>query len=164
MNYGQFLRKLKSYCINKSINNETLVNEPIAIIIETAKIKKEKGSSKGQPLYYEITEASRILNNHLELSDKIRDALERYGMEDSIIDDFGAFYETHVNKSKVQDMIDDYLVDIKNDPSFQKYELTDIEDSKDHPDLFMAKILIKSLKEPNYINCVEETSIWSNGV
>ncbi len=163
MNYGQFLRKLKTYCINKSINNEILVNEPIAIIIETAKIKKEKGSSKGQPLYYEITEASRILNNHLELSAKIRDALERYGMEEKIIEEFDIFYDTHVNKSKTQDMIEDYLIDIKNDPSFQEHELADIEAQKNNPSLFIAKILIKSLKEPNYINHYEETTIWSNG-
>lgn len=62
MNYGNFLQRLKPYCINKSIKNETLVNEPIAIIIEKARIKKEKGASKGDPLYYEITEPLLITN------------------------------------------------------------------------------------------------------
>ena len=127
MNYGQFLRKLKPYCINKSISNETLVNEPIEIIIERAKLKKEKGASKGESLHYEMTEASRILNNHLELPDKMREALELFGMEESIIEEFDAFYEIHINKSKVKDMIEDYLTTIRIDPSFQKYELENID-------------------------------------
>ena len=163
MNYGEFLRKLKPYCINKSINNETLVNEPIGIIVEIAKIKKEKGPSKGDLLYYESTEASRILNNHLELSDKIRDALLLYGMEESVIEEFAAFYETYVDKNKVQDMIDDYLETIRKDSSFQNHELANIEASVEEPYLFMAKILIKSLKEPNYISGCEELTVWSHG-
>ena len=163
MNYGQFLRKLKLYCINRSINNETLVNEPIAIIIDKARIKKEKGTSKGDPLYYEATEASRIINNHLELSNKIREALELYGMEESIIEDFDVFYEDYINKNKVQDMIEDYLSTIRNDSSFQEHELADIEGTTEKPSLFMARILIHSLKEPNYISSIENTSIWFNG-
>lgn len=163
MNYGEFLRKLKPYCINKSINNETLVNEPIEIIIEKAKIYKEKGPSKGDPLYYESTEASRILNNHLELSDKIRDALLLYGMEEIVTEEFSAFYENYVDKNKVQDMIDDYLETIRKDSSFQNHELANIEASVEEPYLFMAKILIKSLKEPNYISCCEESTVWSHG-
>lgn len=163
LNYGQFLRKLRSYCINRSISNEKLVNEPIAIIIEKAKIKKEKGPSKGEPLYYEITEASRIINNRLELSDKIRDALERYGMEESVIEEFNAFYETHVNKGKAQDMVEDFLATIGNDATFQKHELTAIETHKDDPSLLMAKILVKSLKEPNYIDNGNEASVWASG-
>jgi len=163
LNYGEFLRKLKPYCINKSVNNETLVNEPIAIIIEKAKIQKEKGSSRGELFYYEITEASRIINNRLELSDKIRGALEYYGMEDSVIEEFEAFYDTHVNKNKAQDMVEDYLATIKKDPSFQKHELADIETKIEEPSLFMAKILLKSLKEPNYVNDAERITVWSKG-
>lgn len=163
MNYGNFLQRLKPYCINKAIKNETLVNEPIAIIIEKAKIKKEKGASKGEPLYYEITEASRIINNSLELSDKIRDALELYGMEECITEEFDAFYDTYINKSKVYDMVEDYLNAIRNDLSFQKHELEDIECCIEKPSLFIAKILIKSLKEPNYLDKTENLTIWSSG-
>jgi len=164
LNYGEFLRKLKPYCINKSISNETLVNEPIEIIIERAKLKKEKGASKGESLHYEMTEASRILNNHLELPDKMREALELFGMEESIIEEFDAFYEIHINKNKVKDMIEDYLTAIRIDPSFQKYELENIESYAEKPSLFLAKILIKSLKEPNYIDNVKELTVWSSGI
>lgn len=164
MNYGEFLRKLKPYCIIKSISNETLVNEPIEIIIERAKLKKEKGASKGESLHYEMTEASRILNNHLELPDKMREALELFGMEESIIEEFDAFYEIHINKNKVKDMIEDYLTAIRIDPSFQKYELENIESYAEKPSLFLAKILIKSLKEPNYIDNVKELTVWSSGI
>lgn len=163
MNYGNFLQRLKPYCINKSIKNETLVNEPIAIIIEKARIKKEKGASKGDPLYYEITEASKIINNKLELSDKIRDALELYEMEKCIIEEFDAFFDAYINKSIVHDMVDEYLEAIRNDLSFQKHELEDIECCIENPSLFMAKILIKSLKEPNYIDNTENLTIWSSG-
>ncbi len=161
LNYGNFLKRLKPYCINKSIKNETLVNEPIAIIIENARLKKEKGPSKGETFYYETTEASRIINNRLELSDKIRNALELYNMEECIIKEFDAFYDTYINKSKVHDMVDEYLKAIRNDSSFQKHELEDIECCITKPSLFMAKILIKSLKEQNYIDNSEYSTIWS---
>lgn len=163
MNYGDFLRKLKRYCTNRSINNVTIVNEPISVIIETANILKEKGQSKGEPLYYEISEASRIINNRLDISNKIRDALQRYGMENAIIEDFEGFYDTYIDSNRVRDMVDDFIITIRNDDSFLKQELEDIEQSKDNPSLFLAKIMIKSLKEPNKKTTPDEFLIWSQG-
>lgn len=163
MNYGEFLRVLKKYCINKSINNEILVNEPIEIIIEKAKIKKSKGNSKGEQFYYESTEACRIINNKLELSDKIRSALQMINIEEEIIDKFDTFYENYIDKSKTKSMIDEFLLLIKEDDAIQKYEYIDIKKVRNNPSLFLAKLLISSLKQPNLKRNICDKIIWQNG-
>ncbi len=160
MNYGEFLRVLKKYCINKSINNEILVNEPIEIIIEKAKIKKSKGNSKGEQFYYESTEACRIINNKLELSDKIRSALQMINIEEEIIDKFDTFYENYIDKSKTKSMIDEFLLLIKEDDAIQKYEYIDIKKVRNNPSLFLAKLLISSLKQPNLKRNICDKIIW----
>ena len=162
MNYGEFLRKLRPYCINKTIKNEELVNGPIEVIIETAKIKKEKGSSKGEPLYYEITEASKIVNGKLDIP-RIRDALRYDGMENKVISSIEAFCDDYIDRNKTGDLIDEYLTVAESDPSFSKSEISRIKEATNDPALFLALILIKSLKEPNLNQEKTETVVWTKG-
>ena len=162
MNYGEFLRRLRPYCINKTIKNEELVNGPIEVIIETAKIKKEKGSSKGEPLYYEITEASKIVNGKLDIP-KIRDALRYDGMEDKVISSFEAFCDDYIDRNKTGDLIDEFLTVAESDPSFSKSEISRIKEASNDPALFLALLLIKSLKEPNLNQEKAESVIWTKG-
>lgn len=163
MNYGQFLKKLKQYCINKKIRNEDLVNPLLQPIVKTANIKKEKGDFKGDLLYYEISESSRIINNRLDISPKIRDALRKPGMEEKITSSFCDFYDTNIDKNTIGDMIDDYLTTIEHDKSFSKTEVSHIKSYSNEPDVFLAIILIKSLKESNLSDNQDNTIIWSNG-
>ena len=163
MNYGQFLRKIKSYCINKHITNENLVNAPLDAIVKKANIKKKKGDFKGELFYYESTAASRIVHNKLELPTEIRDALKIHGMEDVIINSFNEFYENEIDKTLVDDLKDDFLTFIKTDSSFKENEVSIISSSINTPSLFLSKILIKSLKEPNLIAGADGSTIWSNG-
>ncbi len=163
MNYGQFLKRIKTYCINKHITNEDIVNEPIEAIVKKARIKKKKGDFKGELFFYEATAASRIINNKLELPTEIRDALKYDGMEDIIINSFHDFYEDEIDKNLVVDLIDDFLTSVKSDPAFKKNEISEISKLSNTPSLFLSKILIKSLKEPNLIENANDSTIWSNG-
>lgn len=99
MNYGECLRKIRNYCIDKKIKNETLVNEPLEDFFSAAKLKKQKGKNKGAPFHYEYSESSRIINNDLEISPQIRDALRRIGMEEIIEESVQCFYEDNIDKS-----------------------------------------------------------------
>lgn len=163
MNYGAFLRILRNYCINKKIKNEVLVNDPIEVIVNKAKIKKEKSRNPEEPLYYEISESSRIVNSKLDISIKIREALRREGMEQAIIDSFEAFYEDNIDKTLTGDMIDEYLTYIEKDPCFKKKEISDIKAVTNDPHVFLAKLLIKSLKENNNHENHDKSIIWSVG-
>ena len=163
MNYGQFLKKLKQYCINRKIKNEDLVNPLLQPIVKTANIKKEKGAFKGDLLYYEISESSRILNNQLDISPKIRDALKIPGIEEKIASSVSKFYDANIDKNLIGDMIDDYLTAVESDVSFSKKELSCIKSYSNEPDVFLEKLLIKSLKEYNVINNTENSIIWSKG-
>lgn len=163
MNYGQFLKKLKQYCINRRIKNEDIVNPLLQPIVKTATIRKEKGDFKGELLYYEITESSRIINNRLDISPKIREALKIPGIEDKIISSFRVFYDTNVDKTLTGDMIDDFLTTIEEDKAFSKKEVSQIKTYSNEPDVFLAMILIKSFKESNKINCQDNAIIWSSG-
>ncbi len=163
MNYGQFLKKLKQYCINKKIKNEDLVNPLLQPIVKTANIKKEKGDFKGDLLYYEISESSRIINNRLDISPKIRDALKMPGMEEKIASAFCGFYDANIDKTLIGDMIDDFLTAIETDESFSRKEVSCIKSYSNEPDAFLEKILIKSLKEYNVIINTDDLLIWSNG-
>ena len=163
MNYGCFLKKLKKYCINRKITNETLVNIPIKQIITTAKIKKEKGGFKGDLLFYEITESSRIINNKLDISPKIKEALNLPGMEEKLTVSFNQFYEKNIDKSKTGDMIDDYLTSIESDSTFTKKEISNIKSFSNEPDIFLTKILIRSLKESNFLENADISVLWCNG-
>ena len=163
MNYGEFLRTLRGYCINKKLKNEILVNEPIEAIIVAGKIKKEKSKNPDELLYYEITEASRIINNKLDISPKIREALRREGIEQIVTDAFEAFYADHIDKNLIGDMIDEFLTRIEGDDSFKKKEISYIKACSNEPHVFLSKILIKSLKEKNLADNIDETVIWSKG-
>ena len=163
MNYGQFLKKLKQYCINKKIKNEDLVNPLLQPIVKTANIKKEKGDFKGELLYYEISESSRIINNRLDISPKIRDALNIPGIEEKIESAFCKFYDTNIDKTLIGDMIDDFLTAIESDVAFSKKEISCIKSYSNEPEVFLEKIMIKSLKEYNVINNSDNSIIWSNG-
>lgn len=163
MNYGQFLRKIKPYCINRNIRNEELVNEPLTVIIQRAGITKEKGPDKGEPLYYEVSQSCRLLHNQLELSPKIREALRYEGMEEAIVEDFTFFYEDFINKTTVGDMIDDLLTTLEEDDTFRPHELSQIKASTNDPALFLSKIFIHSLKEPNVVRNEESYLIWKRG-
>lgn len=163
MNYGQFLKKLKKYCINKKIKNEDLVNPLLQPIVKAANIKKEKGDFKGELLYYEISESSRIINNRLDISPKIRDALKIPEIEDHIASAVCTFYDTNIDKNLIGDMIDDFLTVIESDATFSKKEISCIKSYSNEPEVFLEKILIKSLKEYNGIKNTDDSIIWSNG-
>ena len=137
LNYGQFLKKLKSYCINRNIKNVDLVNLPIEGLIDFAHLKKEKGSCKGEPLYYEATESSRIVNNKLDIN-KIRDSLRRFGSEDVVIESFDSFYKDYIDKHLIEDMINDYLDTIETDNCFKKSEINSIKKNTNNPSLFLS--------------------------
>lgn len=163
LNYGECLRKMRNYCIDKSIKNENLVNEPLEAFFEYANLKKQKGANKGEIFRYEYSESSRIVNNKLEISAQIRDALRRVGMEEIIEESVQCFYEDNIDKSVVKDMLDDFLSSLENSPNLRQKEFSNIKKCLDDPGLFLAKIVVCSLKEPNLKENQEESVIWNKG-
>jgi len=163
MNYGEFLRKIREYCIDKKIKNENLVNEPLEDFFDEAKLKKQKGVNKGMPFRYEYSECSRIINNKLEISPHIRDALRRYGMEEVIENSVKIFFEDNIDKSTVDDMVDDFMSWIDNSQVLMEKEISTIKSFSDDPGMFLAKIMVRSLKESNVKQNQEDSMIWSKG-
>lgn len=163
MTYGEFLKTIRNYCINRRLNNVILVNEPIEALIEFAKIKKKKGHDAGETLFYETTEASKIVNNKLEIPLEFRDALGRIGGEEAVEEGFSEFYDNYIDKNRSKALVEDLISSIERDSSFKHNEVSDIMKCADDPGIFLARILIKSLKENNYIENVDETVIWKKG-
>ena len=163
MNYGQFLRRIKAYCINKHITNEDLVNSPLKAIVKEAEIKKKKGDFKGYLFYYDSTAASRIINNKLELSADIRNAVKNDGMEDIVLRSFSEFYEDEIDKNLSEALIEEILISVKSDTAFKEHEISEIRELTDVPTRFLSKVLIKSLKESNLIENSNGQTIWSKG-
>ena len=133
MNYGECLRKIRGYCIDKKINNETLVNEPLEDFFEAAKIKKQKGPNKGEIFRYEYSESSRIINNRLEISPKIREALCKVGMEGIIEESVQRFFDDRIDKNTIGDMIDDFSTWLENSPALKKKEVAYIKALSNEP-------------------------------
>ena len=126
MTYGEFLRTIRKYCVNRKISNESLVNEPIEGLIKFSRIRKQKGSETGELLYYEITESSRIINNKLDVSPRLRDALEKTEAEEAAKEGFIRFYKNHIDNNVLKDMIENFMDLIDEDKSFKKSELSAI--------------------------------------
>ena len=163
MNYGECLRIIRNYCINKKIVNEDLVNEPLEDFFEDARIKKQKGPNKGTTFRYDYSESSKIISNKLEISKQIREALKRDGKEKIIEESVQCFYENNINKSVVEDMVDDLLSWIENSSSLKPKEISNLKKLSNNPGLFLAKIVVRSLKEPNLKQNQDDSVIWNKG-
>ena len=163
MNYGEFLRKIQGYCIDKKIKNEILVNEPLEDFFDAAKLKKEKGKNAGDPFRYEYSESSKIKNNNLEISPQIREALCKVGMEDIIVKSVQRFYDDYIDKGSVGDMIDDFLTWIEESGKLGNREISKIKSVSNDPGLFLGKIVVRALKESNLQQNEKESAIWNKG-
>lgn len=163
MNYGECLRMIRGYCIDKKLKNEILVNAPLEEFYERAKLKKEKGKNKGEPFRYEYSESSKIMNNNLEISPQIREGLCKVGMEEVIENSVQLFYDDYVDKASAVDMVDDFIKCLVEAGSLKEKKLADLKKVSNNPSLFLAKIVVISLKEPNLKQNQRDYSIWKKG-
>lgn len=163
MNYGECLRMIRSYCIDKKLKNEILVNAPLEDFFERAKLKKEKGKNKGEPFRYDYSESSKIVNNNLEISSQIREALCKVGMEEIIENSVQLFYDDYVDKTSVADMIDEFIKNLDETGEVKKNELASLQSLSDKPGLFLGKIVVRSLKTTNEKRNEKAYHIWRKG-
>ncbi len=161
MNYGEYLRIIRKYCINPKIKNEDLVNNPLEELIRYGNVRKVKKPK--ELLYYESTEACKIVNNNLEISNNLRDCLCREGIEDVACRAMEFFYEDYIDKHRTGEMIDHYLSEIERDQTYSKAERSKVRISSNSPGIFLGILLLKSLKENNYNGGSLTNDIWSRG-
>jgi len=163
LNYGECLKILKEYCINKRITNEILVNGPLEYFFEEAGISKLKGPNRGDIFHYEYTESSKIINNKQDISPQIRGALVKEGMEMVLWDSVRQFYDDYIDKNAAEDMVNCFYQNMKNDPSIENNELSQIKSLTNKPDVFLARVVARSLKEQNLKQNEKNAEVWSRG-
>ena len=161
MNYGLYLRTLREFCINKKMKNEDLVNELIQPLIEYGNVKKIKMPK--ETLYYETTEASRIINNKLDISNNLRDALRREGIIEVAEESVESFCQDNIRENDIKLLIDEYLTMMENDTVYSKKKTSEYKELVDTPICFLAKLLLESLRENNLEKNDSQNIIWTRG-
>ncbi len=73
------------------------------------------------------------------------------------------FYDDYIDKTMIGDMIDDFSTWIEESGALGKREISYIESFSNDPGLFLGKIVVKSLKQPNLKQNEDESTIWARG-
>lgn len=145
---------MKPYAKNPSKSNEDFLNDLIRPYIDAARIKGPDDTE----FHLDKSRTSKLLAGKLEVPEKLREALERYGLEDAVAHNFELFVEEILEDSHLDEMKKNIFTFFAGDEAMDCAYLME---ANDNTPSFLARALLIAIRNPNVKSQVG--ALWSRG-
>ena len=157
-NIVQYINALMQSPRNLKNSPNVVLRELLLVFITTLDLC-DKNKAQIVP---DITYVSKILNHHLDVHKKIREAAKRDNIIELIEDEFESFYEECIESDEDERIINLLIEEIKRDKRIEESVVKEIENAKDDPIEFFLKTCLVAVKMPNIFG-KEKYNIWKEG-
>ena len=151
---ASLVKTLKMTARNSNISDEEFLRSFIEGYVKFANIKDRNGN----PLDWNKTYTSLLLNNKVDVPRSLREGLEKYGLEEGLIVEMEYFIENILDNDRKEDTVDNLrmLISTANNLDAKKKELLT---HRMPLQLLIAKSLIEAIKTNNAIQS-HKINIW----
>ena len=156
MNIGEWLKLMKPHVKCSYVK---LLNDAMLCIVDTCDLKMRNGLD---PLYFDKSYTSKIVNNHINLPPNLVKAAKNKELLPEFIENFSGFYKKHINEDRVSELRYLFANQIMNDSSFSESEKNDLLSITDNKE-FIVSLMIKTMLTNNITTINKATSIWNRG-
>lgn len=145
---------MKAYLRNPSKSDEDFLNELIRPYIDAARIKGPGGIE----FHLDKGRTSKLLGQKIEVPEKLRKSLERYGLEEAVAQNFAPFVEDCLEESHLIDMTQNVLALLGDSDSMERACLVK---AAGDPSVFLARSLLIAIRNPN--TAIDGGELWHRG-
>lgn len=143
----------KRFALDTSVSDEEFLNALLEPLVVAGRIKGRGGID----FHLDKSRTSQILNGRCDVPGALRKALARYGIEESVENEFSGFVDEFIDASLFHPFADEVISLMPNGAEAS----CRMQNASDDEELFMAIALLEAVKNDNRES--SEELLWSNG-
>ena len=143
----------KRYALDSSVSDEEFLNALLEPLVVAGRIRGRGGID----FHLDKSRTSQVLNGRCDVPGALRKALARFGIEDSVANEFSGFVDEFIDTSLFHPFTDEVIA-LMPDGVEVKYKLQDASDDEER---FMAIALLEAVKNDNRES--SEELLWNSG-